>query len=175
MLNQDFKELYPGREDGLVTKWETSKAFIIDLIKKETSQSDSYTLKQLDDYAKTPEGLQDAIILNLLPQLLIRRARGKNSTDVISIAEARKIFILHVTIPGDINRAVQNHASYLKQLNLPLQPTLVFVGPTISNISASYVQIESTRYLMRTPVKALDTNLFCIVFNNWGQFRISMY
>lgn len=43
-------------------------------------------------------GLQDAIILNLLPQLLIRRARGKNSTDVISIAEARNIFILHVTV-----------------------------------------------------------------------------
>lgn len=42
-------------------------------------------------------------------------------------------------------------------MKLPLQPTLVLVGPNLSSISASYVQIENVRYQMRTPITALDT------------------
>lgn len=33
---------------------------------------------------------------------------------------------------------------------------MIFVGPSLSDISASYVQIESLRYHVRTPLKCLD-------------------
>ncbi|KYN23160.1 hypothetical protein ALC57_04422, partial [Trachymyrmex cornetzi] len=40
-----------------------------------------------------------------------------------------------------------------------LQPILIVVGQTITNISATYVQIDSVRYKPRTPVAALDACL----------------
>ncbi|XP_039303964.1 F-box/WD repeat-containing protein 9 isoform X2 [Solenopsis invicta] len=76
-----------------------------------------------------------------------------------SLAEARrpKAFILHVLIPGDLNRQVKTYSEWLASRGLSLQPTLLFVGPSLSNITASYVQIDTVRYELRTPLKALDT------------------
>lgn len=103
-----------------------------------------------------------------------------------SLAEARKAFILHVLViiihskyfyfneiiikykkslfskiflqvPGDLNRQVKAHSEWLASRGLSLQPTLIFVGSSLSNITASYVQIDTVRYEFRTPLKALDT------------------
>lgn len=58
---------------------------------------------------------------------------------------------------GDLNRQVNVHRKYLENKGLNLQPMLIFIGPSLSNITASYVQIDSVRYQLRTPLKALDT------------------
>lgn len=52
---------------------------------------------------------------------------------------------------------MKEHSEWLAHRGFSLQPTLVFVGPTLSNITASYVQIDTVRYEFRTPLKALDT------------------
>jgi len=56
-----------------------------------------------------------------------------------------------------LNRQVKAHSEWLANCGLNLQPTLIFIGPTLSNITASYVQIDTVRYEFRTPLKALDT------------------
>lgn len=56
-----------------------------------------------------------------------------------------------------MNRQIKTHSEWLAKRGLNLQPTLIFVGPTLSNISASYVQIDAVRYELRNPLKALDT------------------
>lgn len=33
----------------------------------------------------------------------------------------------------------------------------MFVGPNVSNITASYIQIDTVQYQFRTPLKVLDT------------------
>lgn len=60
-------------------------------------------------------------------------------------------------IPGDLNRQINTHRKWLANRGLNLQPMLIFVGPNLSNINASYVQIDTVRYQLRTPLKALDT------------------
>lgn len=51
-INQDFDELYPKREAGLITKWDATADFIVELVRRETAKSDSYTLMQLREYDK---------------------------------------------------------------------------------------------------------------------------
>lgn len=48
-------------------------------------------------------------------------------------------------------------SEWLVNCGLNFQPTLVFIGPTLSNITAGYVQIDTVRYELRTTLKALDT------------------
>lgn len=55
-----------------------------------------------------------------------------------------------------MNRQVKAHSEWLANRGLNLQPLLIFVGPTLSNITASYVQINTVRYEFRNPLKALD-------------------
>lgn len=65
-----------------------------------------------------------------------------------------KIFL---QIPGNLNQQVKAHSEWLARRGLNLQPTLIFVGPTLWNITATYVQVDTVRYALRTPLKALDT------------------
>ncbi|XP_071571495.1 uncharacterized protein [Temnothorax nylanderi] len=156
LIQQDFKELYPGREDGLISKWDSTKDVLINLLNAEIAKSDEYGRKLLKDLTVTDTDKNDVILFHLLPSLCCKRTRGA-SVNIPSVAEARKAFILHVLIPGDLNRQIKVHSEWLANRGINLQPTLVFVGPTLSNITASYVQIDAVRYELRTPLKALDT------------------
>ncbi|EZA52384.1 hypothetical protein X777_08887, partial [Ooceraea biroi] len=53
----------------------------------------------------------DVILFHLLPSLCCKRTRGA-SVSVPSVAEARKTFILHVLIPGDLNREIKTPKKY---------------------------------------------------------------
>ncbi|XP_026828146.1 uncharacterized protein LOC105286608 isoform X2 [Ooceraea biroi] len=156
LIQQDFKELYPGREDGLISKWDSTKEVLINFLNIEIAKSDEYGRKLLTDLSTTDTDKSDVILFHLLPSLCCKRTRGA-SVSVPSVAEARKTFILHVLIPGDLNREIKTHSEWLANRGLNLQPTLIFVGPTLLNITASYVQIDTVRYKLRTPLKALDT------------------
>lgn len=120
-LHQDFKELYPGKEEGLFSKWETAKELIIELAVTEIPVSDIYGRDLLRQYHAAPEGKytsfnffstsnisysisniytdkRDVIALYLLPSLCCKRGRGKSTGYIPSVQEARKFFILHVTV-----------------------------------------------------------------------------
>lgn len=56
-IEQDFKELYPGREDGLISKWDMTKTAVIDLLKTEILKSDQYGRKLLSDLIVTDAGI----------------------------------------------------------------------------------------------------------------------
>lgn len=65
-------------------------------------------------------------------------------------------FFLHFQNPGDLKRAVKRHCAHLNAIRARLQPLLIVVGQTLTNITATYIQIDSVRYKLRTPVAALD-------------------
>ncbi|XP_011859037.1 PREDICTED: uncharacterized protein LOC105556553 [Vollenhovia emeryi] len=159
LLNQDFKELFPGREDGLFSKWEIAKELIIELAETEISISDIFGRDLLKQYHTAPADKRDVITLYLLPSLCCKRGRGKSTGYIPSVQEARKFFIIHVTIPGDLRRAVKRHCAHLNAIGARLQPILIVVGQTLANITATYIQIDGIRYKLRTPVAALDACL----------------
>lgn len=39
-IQQDLKKLYPGREDGLISKWNSSKEVLINFLDTEIAKSD---------------------------------------------------------------------------------------------------------------------------------------
>ncbi|KYN20117.1 hypothetical protein ALC57_07545, partial [Trachymyrmex cornetzi] len=164
--------------------WDTTKEVLIDLLNAEIAKSDEYGRKLLTDLTAANTD-NDVILFHLLPSLCCKKTRGVKVC-MPSLAEARKAFILHVLviiirnqysyfnetkikymkslfskiflqIPGDLNRQVKAHREWLASRGLNLQPTLIFVGPSLLNITASYVQIDAVRYELRTPLKALDT------------------
>lgn len=55
-LNQDFKELFPGTEDSLFSKWETARELLIELGDAEIPVSDIYGRDLLRKYKAAPEG-----------------------------------------------------------------------------------------------------------------------
>ena len=65
-------------------------------------------------------------------------------------------FFLSFQIPGDIDREVRNHHHTVQKKGLTVQPIIVLVGPSLSQISTSYVQVNNVRYKLRTPLAAID-------------------
>ncbi|KAK3933004.1 Eukaryotic translation initiation factor 3 subunit A [Frankliniella fusca] len=157
LLCQDFAELYPGRENCLLALWENHRSLIISVLEEETPSHDKITLELLKAANEVEGDKQDTLLLALLPNLCMRKGRGNTAKKVPPIPVIRKSFLLHVKVPGDISREVRNYCSSLKEQNLKFQPILIAVGPTFSEISAWYVQIEETRYLFKTALAALDT------------------
>ncbi|KAK3915050.1 Kinetochore protein spc7 [Frankliniella fusca] len=157
LLCQDFAELYPGRENCLLALWENHRSLIISVLEEETPSHDKITLELLKAANEVEGDKQDTLLLALLPNLCMRKGRGNTAKKVPPIPVIRKSFLLHVKVPGDISREVRNNCSSLKEQNLKFKPILIAVGPTFSEISAWYVQIEETRYLFKTALAALDT------------------
>jgi len=56
-IHQDFKELYPGKEDGLISKWDSTKEVLINLFNVEITKSDEYGRKLLIDLTVTDIGI----------------------------------------------------------------------------------------------------------------------
>lgn len=61
-IQQDFKELYPGKEDGLLSKWDSTKEALIELLNAEISKSDEYGRKLLIDLTDTETGIYKTIV-----------------------------------------------------------------------------------------------------------------
>jgi len=123
---QDFKELFPGRENCLIAQWENHRAPIIKLIRKEVSRNDTASLHLLNSLDATETGKkifpiyfislklamcytlslcifflaakQDALILALLPVLCCKKGRGNSSTPSPPIAVIRNSFFLHIKV-----------------------------------------------------------------------------
>lgn len=70
-IQQDFKELYPGREDGLISKWDSTKEALINLLHAEVSKSDEYGRKLLTDLTVTDTGIYKKIVLTVKFLLLL--------------------------------------------------------------------------------------------------------
>lgn len=55
-MEQDFKERFPGKENGLISKWEIAKLDITTLARKECAKTNTDLKEILEDIDKCPEG-----------------------------------------------------------------------------------------------------------------------
>ncbi|KAK3929469.1 Required for respiratory growth protein 7, mitochondrial [Frankliniella fusca] len=104
-------------------------------------------------------GQSDPIVLSLLASLCCKRGRGNCKSankEICSPTSARSAFLLHITTPNDLTRQVHNYMATLYKEKRLFQPIIILVGPSLSEISASYVQIQDVRYYVRTPLAAVD-------------------
>ncbi|XP_044760070.1 uncharacterized protein LOC123317551 [Coccinella septempunctata] len=98
------------------------------------------------------------ISLYLIPSLVPPRGRTKvsgNKQWKPSITESRDGIFLHVKVPGDIERA---NKEFMYQRGLTVQPYLIIVGQSLSNVTSAYVVINNNLY---NTVSVLDAVDFC--------------
>ncbi|KAK3911554.1 Arabinolytic transcriptional activator araR [Frankliniella fusca] len=158
LLSQDFNELYPGRENLLISQWALTRKHIISLAKRDTPKTDLETRELIERVDSLPEGQQqDILVLSILVSPCCKRGRGNSGVALPLPSTARKAFIIHVKTANDVSRTLREHVATLRSKNQSFQPSIVVVGPSLAEISASYVQIDDERYHMRTPLAAVDT------------------
>lgn len=75
-----------------------------------------------------------------------------------SISEARDAFLVHVKIPGDLEKAKKDQIDYMFKKGLTVQPYIILIGPTLSNITGSFVIVNNYEYKCMSVIDALD---FC--------------
>lgn len=104
---------------------------------------------------------KNAIRLFLLSSLVPPRHRartGKKTFWKTSVSEARDGLFLQVKIPGDIESSKLEKRNFMYKKGLTVQPYIIIVGPTLTNIHAFYVVIDDKNYETKT---LLDALRFC--------------
>lgn len=101
-----------------------------------------------------------AIQLHLLPALAPPKTRVqiKKVNWKPSVSEARDALLLHVKIPGDVQLAKKRQIDLCFNKGLTVQPYIILIGPTLSNISGALVVVNDQEYKCLSVLDALD---FC--------------
>lgn len=66
--------------------------------------------------------------------------------------------VIHCTfqIPGDVTKLREDYIKKCKELKLTIQPYVIVVGPTLHEISTSYVCIDDVLYNTSSTLEAID-------------------
>ncbi|XP_067214556.1 uncharacterized protein [Linepithema humile] len=143
LLDRDFKKKYPDKDLALLLEWEIFIPLLKQLLKAEVK--DSYgkaQLKKLDELDDVP------------PRQLQKLDSGEKIK--ANIAEARDAFVFHVTVPGDINPAIQRRRAVALKLKTRVQPFVLLVEPTVEQYEICYVIIDEVKYQFNNVLKAFD-------------------
>ncbi|XP_048514049.1 uncharacterized protein LOC125501699 [Athalia rosae] len=157
LLESDYNYMF---NDGLsiYSEWPMLSTKLENLMRSEIKEK-AYIpfLDNLKDSDITPDS-RDAILLSLLPVIcppstVVRLAKGSWKP---SCAESINGFILHVKVPGDLEMARDQQREKMAKIKQPLQPYVIVLGPRLSAIEHSYVNVDETLYLVESPLKAVD-------------------
>lgn len=98
--------------------------------------------------------------LYLLPSLIPPRTRHQigRSNWKPSVSEARDALLLHVKLPGDVQEAKKNQVDFMFKKGLTVQPYMMFIGPSLNNITGSMVIVNNYEYKCLSVIDSLD---FC--------------
>ncbi|XP_067213606.1 uncharacterized protein [Linepithema humile] len=149
LLEKDFETLYPDRNLKLYVAWQKISNFVIN---KVTSK-----LKNRFDDVFTRDG-EKIVTLFLMPYLFpvntIRNGKACNWRP--SRKESEEGFLLHVNTIADLETRLQERTAKLQAFDQPLQPIAVIIGPSFDEIKQCFVVINTFRYEVETPLKAVD-------------------
>ncbi|KAF2889931.1 hypothetical protein ILUMI_16242, partial [Ignelater luminosus] len=73
-----------------------------------------------------------------------------------SNAESRDGMLIHVKVPGDLHTAVQEKQNKLASFGLTVQPFIIILGPSITDIQKVYIRVDETLYVLPSVLKAID-------------------
>lgn len=104
--------------------------------------------------------------LLLIPSLLsVSTLRLKGCIKKVwrpSKSEVREGFVIHVNSDAEIKQVLEDRRKKLSNFGLTLQPLVVIVGPTLSEISSYIIVINNAMYLLPNILSAIDVCFKCI-------------
>ncbi|XP_031334783.1 uncharacterized protein LOC116164711 [Photinus pyralis] len=154
LINLDFEKQYPEHHLNFHLHW---KKFIDELILKRGNQlRDPYAIELKESLTEGDNIPTELILLNYIVPPTGKIKTGKKIWKFSTLESIEGIF-LHVKDPGSINLAIQNKTEVAYQKGRRVQPYIVFVGPSLSEISHNYVVVDNIKYKCESSVQAVDT------------------
>ncbi|CAH1115890.1 unnamed protein product [Psylliodes chrysocephalus] len=103
--------------------------------------------------------------LAVLPRIIPPRGRKKDGKNhwKCSTTEAVHGILVHATIPGDIERQIENQVNRAlkRKIFRHVQPYLLAEGPQLSQIQNIYLVIDKIHFHLESALKGLDTLFKC--------------
>ncbi|XP_011883998.1 PREDICTED: uncharacterized protein LOC105571137 [Vollenhovia emeryi] len=149
LLENDFETLYPDHKLKLYVNWPKLSSFVMNKV--------TTKLKNRFNDVFSPDGVK-IVTLSLMPHLFpvntIKNSKAQNWRP--SRKESEEGFILHIKTIADLETRLQERTAKLLSFGQPSQPIAVIVGPSFDEIKQCFVVINTFRYEVETPIKAVD-------------------
>lgn len=91
----------------------------------------------------------------LFSPVTIKKKKGKGNWRP-SKSEMRDGFILHLRSHAELQESITRRKQKYEQLAFTLQPLIIIIGPTISDIAQYFVLVDDTYYFVNSIITAVD-------------------
>ncbi|XP_034935764.1 uncharacterized protein [Chelonus insularis] len=161
LFESDFKQIHKEAVDKLILKWPSVAKKIINISKKRKDYQVSQYLKTNNILLANDSDLGniEIIALELLPLLLgtiNKKSKKSGKHWRPNITDIKQSFLFHAETIDELQPYIESKIRIYKQHKLTLQPFVVIIG-LLDNIESSFVVINDQRYVLPTPLKAIDT------------------
>ncbi|CAG9789979.1 unnamed protein product [Diatraea saccharalis] len=140
-IDEDFKNLYPGKEKEFENKWQKFFYKLIELKKSEIRTDDckekllTSLSSMTDDEHKIPSQL--SLMIHLVPP------KGRSSQKKkFSIQECMDSLIIIVENPGDLTKTIEDQK--IKAKKFPVQPYIILLG-SLQDVKQLYLVMDEIR------------------------------
>ncbi|CAH1110926.1 unnamed protein product [Psylliodes chrysocephalus] len=160
LVEIDFNILFPDHGMNLFNSWESISSKIVEHASRDIFSKDNAIKELLDDL--TADISSDAranivmlLLTYILPTISIRKGKpaGRWRPSRLEVAEG---FWLRLKNISELAQAVNNKVEKLQKLGLCVQPLVIVVGPSNTEIQSVYVRIDQHMFPMPSCLKALD-------------------
>ncbi|XP_044263763.1 uncharacterized protein LOC123010733 [Tribolium madens] len=155
LIDTDFKKMFPNAATKMYLKWELFYNKLLEC--PNINKPDEIIMAQLKNEKLSEDG-KCAVQIAALPVLFPPkgRSRVKNSHWKPSILECQESIINHVKISGEIENFITERSHRFKALSRTIQPYMIVVGPTVSEVTESYLIIDAYIYKASTTLQCFD-------------------
>jgi len=95
------------------------------------------------------------VLLFLFSPVTIKKKKGRGNWRP-SKSEIRDGFILHLRSQAELQESITRRKQKYERLAFTLQPLIIIIGPTISDIAQYFVLVDDTYYLVNFIITAVD-------------------
>ncbi|XP_067203676.1 uncharacterized protein [Linepithema humile] len=157
LIEKDYLRLYNEKHKNVEEKFHFLFDAVLELKGKELDCSNKVLLDMLNGNIPNDSKILIKIYLlfSLLPNKSSKAKVGKNFFKPTQV-ESQEAVILHVKIPSDIEEEIEKKRKWLKKFNLTLQPFILIVGPSLTEIETIFVRIDNVSYKVKTLWKAVE-------------------
>ncbi|XP_067620090.1 uncharacterized protein [Eurosta solidaginis] len=170
LIESDFNQLYPSKQNTIITNWSNFKNKIINLLLTTRRPKVVEEVAIINTLHLLREEDKDAIIWHFLPRLIsapyiqkllsdeserLATKKRKVTKRRVTVAEARYSSFLIVPNISEIDDTLKRRQEYLSKNNISCQPIAVLVR-ALDKVEDSYVYIEDKRHRTKSTLAALD-------------------
>lgn len=160
LFEEDFKVLYSEKENKLFEEKEKFVLNIRELIRRKKNLTIDSEPKTDDTSILDHDFIEAAWDLTQLIQPVSIGSLHKNKNNKKpwrpSMFEMKNGFILHVLNIRELETEINRVKKRLDLIGRTLQPFPALIGPSVKEITDSYVVIDNVRYRVPSPLRAID-------------------